>query len=79
MTGQSKRASLFESVVNVGVGFLVSLVVWTYIVVPLWHLPVTMGENLQITLLFTVVSVVRSYVWRRIFNHYMLKGLHAYH
>ena len=79
MTGQSRWASLFEAVVNVGVGFLVSLVVWTYVVVPLWNLPVTMGENLQITALFTAVSVVRSYVWRRIFNYYMTKGLHAYH
>jgi hypothetical protein len=50
-------------------GFLVSQTVWCLIVVPVWNLPVNMAENLQITLLFTAVSVLRSYIWRRIFNH----------
>ena len=31
-------------------------------------LPVRPIDNLGITGLFTVVSVIRSYVWRRIFN-----------
>ena len=70
--GQSKTASLIEATLNVASGFLVSLAVWVLIVVPVWNLPVSMAENLQITLLFTVVSVLRSYIWRRIFN-----ALHA--
>lgn len=67
--GQSKTASLIEATINVASGFLVSLAVWTLVVVPVWNLPVGMAENLQITVLFTVVSVLRSYIWRRIFNH----------
>jgi hypothetical protein len=39
-----------------------------WIVVPVWNLPVRPIDNLGITGLFTVVSVIRSYVWRRIFN-----------
>ena len=66
--GQSRTASLLEAALNVCSGFFVSLLVWSLIVVPYWNLPVNMAENLQITLLFTVVSVIRSYVWRRIFN-----------
>lgn len=54
---------------NIGSGFFVSLVLWSLVVVPVWNLPVRMGDNLAITLLFTVVSVIRSYVWRRIFNN----------
>jgi hypothetical protein len=73
MRGQTKKESFIESALNIGSGFLVSLAVWTFVVVPLWALPVTMGENLQITMLFTVVSVVRSYVWRRIFNNLYVK------
>ena len=66
--GQSRTQSLIEATINVASGFLVSLAVWSWVVVPVWNLPVTMAENLQITMLFTVVSVARSYIWRRIFN-----------
>lgn len=75
--GQSKRASLLEALVNVTVGFLVSLIVWTFVVVPIWNLPVSMHENLQITLLFTAVSVARSYVWRRVFNSFTHRETYA--
>ncbi len=36
--------------------------------VPVWELEVDTHENLQITLAFTVLSVVRGFIWRRIFN-----------
>lgn len=65
---QTKLQSLLESCLNIGSGFVISLIVWSYLVVPVWGLQVNMVDNLNITALFTVVSVVRSYVWRRIFN-----------
>lgn len=65
---QSRRDSLIESCLNVGSGFLVALVVWKLVVVPVWEFEVTMADNLAVTGLFTVVSVIRGYVWRRIFN-----------
>lgn len=66
---QSRRHSLLEQLLNVGSGFLISLAVWTWIIVPVWHLPVHPAENLQITAVFTVMSIARGYVWRRLFNH----------
>ncbi|VTU31868.1 hypothetical protein H4CHR_02895 [Variovorax sp. PBS-H4] len=65
---QSKRHSLFEVVTGTAVAFLISLLVQQFIVDPLWHLHKSIFENLSITVLFTVVSVVRSYYWRRFFN-----------
>lgn len=65
---QSKTESLIESMANTISGFIVSLLLWSYVVVPVWHLQVSTQENLVITALFTVVSVARSYVWRRYFN-----------
>ena len=65
---QTRYQSLIESLLNIGSGFFVSLAVWTVLIVPVWHLPVNMVENLQITCVFTVVSVARSYLWRRFFN-----------
>ena len=66
--GQSKLGSITEACLNTASGFIVSLAVWTWVVVPVWRLPVTMHENLTITGLFTVISIARSYVWRRLFN-----------
>lgn len=60
--------SLLEQTLNVGSGFVLSLAFWTFVVVPVWHLPVRMAENLQITGAFTVLSIARGYVWRRAFN-----------
>ena len=68
MSGQSQMASFIEACMNTASGFVVSLLFWTYVVVPVWHLPVTMSQNLVITGCFTVLSVARSYIWRRVFN-----------
>jgi hypothetical protein len=74
---QTHVESLIESIVNIASGFIISLVVWSYIVVPIWNIPVSMSENLQITALFTVVSIIRSYVWRRFFNAALHRRVHS--
>lgn len=73
---QTRLESFIESSINIGSGFVVSLLFWTFVVVPMWHLPVSMHNNLQITGCFTILSVARSYVWRRLFNNGMHKRLH---
>lgn len=65
---QSRLESLVETCINIASGFVVSLVFWTLVIVPVYHLPVSYAQNLEITLLFTVLSVARSYLWRRFFN-----------
>lgn len=65
---QSKTKSLVEQLLNIGSGFIVSLIVWIYVIAPIWSIDVTMSDNLNITLIFTVISVIRGYLWRRLFN-----------
>ena len=65
---QTKLASLIEQILNVSSGFIISLIFWVLIIVPLWDLEVTMLDNVSITVCFTVISVVRGYFWRRLFN-----------
>jgi len=65
---QTKLESLVEASLNTTSGFVVSLIVWRWIVAPLMHLPLDMASNLVITSIFTVVSILRSYIWRRFFN-----------
>lgn len=64
---QTRTASLVEAVLNVAIGFVVSVVI-TAIVLPAYGHAVTWGDNLQITGIFTVASIARSYVVRRWFN-----------
>ena len=64
---QSRWMSLVESVTNIVVGF--GLAVLTQVLVfPMFGLSVSLSENLGIGAVFTVVSLVRSFVLRRIFN-----------
>lgn len=72
---QSRTASLIEQILNVGSGFVISLIVWMYVVVPIWGFDVSMTENLTITIIFTVVSIIRGYMWRRWFNHRTVRSL----
>jgi membrane protein implicated in regulation of membrane protease activity len=65
---QSRLSSAVESILNQISGFVVSLLVWAWIVAPLYNFPVDWGSNFEITGIFTVVSVIRSYLWRRFFN-----------
>jgi hypothetical protein len=64
---QSRLMSLVESLANVLVGYGVA-VATQIAVFPLFGLAVTVTENLLIGLIFTVVSIVRSYALRRSFE-----------
>ena len=64
---QSRLMSLVESLANVLVGYVVA-VATQMVVFPLFGLAVTVTENLLIGLIFTVVSIVRSYALRRGFE-----------
>lgn len=65
---QTKRHSLLEQVLNVGSGFVLSSLVWQFVIIRWWDIHTSFGENLQITSVFTIVSIARGYVWRRLFN-----------
>lgn len=71
---QTRKHSLVESLLNTASGFLLSCIVWEVIVKPVWHIQTTHAENLQITAVFTVVSIARSYAWRRFFNLHSTKN-----
>ena len=65
---QSKRMSLIESIVGTFIGLLVALLT-QMIVFPMYGLEVTLIENFEIGFIFTLVSLIRSYIVRRVFNH----------
>lgn len=64
---QTRLESLAEVIINViigwGVGLLTQLVVF-----PIFNIHVSFGDQFWISVVFTVVSIVRSYAIRRWFN-----------
>ncbi|PHQ98016.1 MAG: hypothetical protein COB39_09530 [Marinosulfonomonas sp.] len=64
---QSRTMSLVEAVANVVVGYGVA-VTTQMLVFPLFGLQTTLAQNLKLGLVFTVVSIARSFTLRRIFE-----------
>ena len=67
--GQSRRMSAVEAVVSTAIGYIVA-VATQMVVFPIFGLRVGVIENLGIGLAFTAVSIVRSYLVRRLFEQH---------
>ena len=66
MADQSRLHSLLETLASIAIGFCVSLGI-TAVVLPAYGHPVSWGDNVQITAIFTVASILRGYAVRRVF------------
>ena len=68
MSGQTRKASPAEALASTAVGFCVS---WAATPPILWAFGYTVGAGtaLGITVVYTVLSIVRGYLVRRLFNH----------
>ncbi len=73
---QTRKGSVLEVLLNIGSGFIVAMLTWQLLAAPLYGYKVTLYDNVGLTTIFTVVSMVRTYIWRRIFNHYIVKKEH---
>lgn len=75
---QTKTHSLIEAVVNVAVGLTISLLANLYIIPPIIHAPVSIHAAGIISVIFTAISLIRSYTLRRIFNYVSIKTKKSY-
>lgn len=64
---QSRRMSLVEALTNVAVGYGIA-VVTQMAIFPVFGLHATLTQNLTMGAMFTVVSIVRSFALRRLFE-----------
>lgn len=64
---QSRKMSMFEIVTSTCIGLIVSLIS-NLVIFHIMNIPISMKENIGMTLFFTVVSVIRGYFVRRLFN-----------
>ena len=68
---QSKRGSLIEAVTNTVVGYGLA-VATQFAVFLVFGLRVGVVEDLDLGLIFAVVSLIRGYALRRLFNRWRL-------
>lgn len=77
---QKKKHSLAEAVANTASGMLIAFSISQLATslspfIPGFHWSVSVSDNIVMTIILTVVSVVRSYYWRRLFNSVTIKDL----
>ena len=64
---QTKYQSFIEANTSTLVGFIVSYIL-SYTVLPLYGVEQSHSVSFQITLIYTIASIVRGYLVRRYFN-----------
>ena len=61
--------SLIESFIDVGSGYILAVLI-QLLVFPVFGLYPTIFDSMGIALIFTVVSITRSWLWRLVFIRY---------
>ena len=69
---QSRLMSLIEAITNVVVGYGVA-VVTQILIFPIFGLQTTLGQNLAMGGVFTIVSLFRSFALRRLFEAILVR------
>ena len=61
---QSKKHSLFESFTNIAIGLVINVTA-QFLIFPMFDIDIDPEENIAIAVIFTVISLCRSYAIRR--------------
>ena len=67
MKENNLKNNLFESVIDVGSGYLLAVAI-QLLIFPLFGLYPTILDSMGIALIFTVISMMRSWIWRCYFR-----------
>lgn len=71
---QTRLHSFIETMTNISIGYVVAILS-QILIFPHFGIHIPFHENLEIGLYFTVISVIRSYVVRRIYNRHTVKKM----
>ncbi len=63
---QTKTGAAVEVMGNTASGFILSYLTLMYVIAPMWNLDISHGDDFLITCIMTVLSLTRSYFWRRL-------------
>ena len=70
---QSKKHSFIEANINTAIGFIISYFTLLGVNI-IYDMKLNPIESMEITLIFTIISVSRNYIVRRIFNNFDTKS-----
>lgn len=73
MAGQTRTHSFTESLINTLIGYIVAVASQLF-VFPRYGIHISWSANLEIGLIFTAISIARSYFLRRAFNWWALSN-----
>ena len=65
---QSRTQSLTETLTQITIGFTVSSLLSYFLVPIIWNIEPSMANTYKTVVLFTTISLIRSYIVRRAFN-----------
>ncbi len=65
---QTKKQSFMESLINILIWYIIAIIS-QLLIFPIFNINVSINENLLIGLYFTTISLIRSYILRRLFNN----------
>jgi len=77
-SSQSRLESFIEATLNTGTGFVASFLGYKFVIAPAIGIPAPLDHTLYVTLFFTVLSITRSYLWRRFFNASVHRRVHQW-
>ncbi len=64
---QSKLGSFIEACINVVIGFTINYIA-NLLIFPLFGMSISLSDNLLLGIIYTLISIARSYIIRRWFN-----------
>lgn len=74
---QTKLESFLEVNINIFIGWLISMSITLYIIVPTWKLEWSLSDSFWVTMIYTVAAIIRGYIVRRFFNAQLHKAIHT--
>lgn len=72
--GQATRHSLVETVISTAIGYLINIVA-QLLVLPIFGIHISVRDDFLMGMIFTVISIVRGFGVRRLFNYLHVKGI----
>ena len=64
---QTRKQSAIEAVMNILIGYTVNMLA-NFAIFPLFGWEISLSDNLLLGAFYTVISLVRSYTLRRVYN-----------
>lgn len=71
---QTRKASLVEALLGTALGFAVAMLTQV-VVFPWFGIYVPIATDIALSCIFTIISIIRGFALRRMFEHLRVRGI----